>query len=191
MLGIAGMAIQGYSLFEGAKQADEDAKLRKGDIALQEKALALSEKARLFKEDLAEAKVRKDLRKAQAIRLAKSAIAGTDYSSADVATSESMTASVESGLQVQRELSGMASSQAEIQSERLGIASALISAPTDLDTILGYTGAAVGFGVLATQTPEFKNYKGYTAMSPGSFNFDWDNDMRPYQGLPVTNKDIY
>lgn len=161
MFGIAilSFGLQTYGVYSSAEQMKGAAKLKKEDINLQRESLKLSEEARLLKEEMAEAKVRKDLRRAQAIRLAKFATSGTDVSSVNTAIREGMTTDAESGLSVQEELSGIGTSQAAIQESRLDIASASVQKPTDLDVILGYTGAALSAGMLAYQSPEFKEYR--------------------------------
>lgn len=149
MMGLAALqlGLQVYGITEQAKQAEEMAKLKKGDIALQKESLKLSQEARKMQQDLAEAKVRKDLRASQAKMLVQSTVSGVDSSSVFTAMSESLAAGVESGIATQKELAGIETAQAGIQEERLDIASSMVTSPSDLDVMLNIAGAGISAGM--------------------------------------------
>lgn len=149
MMGLAALqfGLQAYSIIEGAKNSKEMADLKRGDIALQKESLKLSKEARELQVELAEAKVRRDMRRAQAKMLARSAISGVTNSSIGKAMTEGMTAELESGISSQRELSGIQDSQSDIQEQRLSIAANMVTETSDLDQILNISGAGISAGM--------------------------------------------
>lgn len=152
--------LQAYSTIEGAKQAREQAKIQKEDIALQKESQRLSEDARKIQEELAESKVKRDLRHAQAKMLVRQSISGVESSNIFEAMETGIEAEALSGVATQRELSGIRTAQSDIQTERLDLAAGAITAPSDLDVFLNLAGAAISSGYLG--------YQGYKDIrSPG------------------------
>lgn len=178
ILGVAALSfgLQAYGVYTNAKESKRAAELQKEDISLQREAAELAEEARLLEEEMAEAKVRSDVRKAQAIRLTQSAVTGTDFSSSNEAMRESLTTQVESGIALNEELSGIASKRASIQQSRFDVAASMIREPSDLDIILGYAGAGLSSGMLAMRSPEFKAWNQPT----------WTTDYN----IPMTSTDF-
>ncbi len=174
--------MQVYGITEQAKQTKEMAELRKEDVSLQKESLRLNEEARKLQEDLAEAKVRKDMRSAQAKMLVQSTVSGVDKSSVYTAMSESMVAQAESGLAVQKELAGIQTGQAGIQEQRLGVASSMIQSPSDLDTMLNIAGAGIG---AATQGYMAYKYRAKPKLETEvvDFNVQYDTPI----GMPLSN----
>ena len=142
----ASFALQGIGMYLNAEAAREQAELQKEDIALQRESLKLQEESRLFQEEMAEAKARKDARIAQAKLLTRAAAGGAEASTIYEGMKQSIETELESGLAKEKELSGIRSQLADIQDVRLATAAAAVTAPSDLDIILGITSAGISAG---------------------------------------------